>query len=399
MMRKLLLAGLIALTSGLALGQTKLPKVLLAPPTTTTAGTVYYWNGSAWAEFTGNVSGTQCFQESSSGVPSWGACGSGGSGLVVGTTTITSGTNLDIEYNNAGVLGEKGVTGTGNVVEATSPTISGPTFTGSVTATGLITNADLANSTISGISLGSNLATLTISSPLTGTSYNGSSAVSIGCSTCLTGHVFPETVSGTTTSGGIPYFSNTTTLSSSGLLAANALVIGGGAGVAPSTTTTGTGVLTALGINTGSAGAFVVNGGALGTPSSGTLTNATGLPISGITGLGTGVGTILGNNANASGGIVSPTPAAAGDLVYWNGTAWTKFAGNNSGTQVLEENPSGVPAWGTTSGSGTVTSITPGAGLSVAATSTSLTPITSSGTLYEDASYTANFLGGSDDIE
>lgn len=40
----------------------------------------------------------------------------------------------------------------------------------------------------------------------------------------------------------------------------------------------GTGVITALGVNVGSAGAFVVNGGALGTPSSGTLTNATGLP-------------------------------------------------------------------------------------------------------------------------
>jgi hypothetical protein len=49
--------------------------------------------------------------------------------------------------------------------------------------------------------------------------------------------------------------------------------------------TTGTGVLTALGVNTGSAGAFVVNGGALGTPSSGTLTNAAGLPLtSGVTG-------------------------------------------------------------------------------------------------------------------
>lgn len=40
----------------------------------------------------------------------------------------------------------------------------------------------------------------------------------------------------------------------------------------------GTGVITALGVNVGSAGAFVVNGGALGTPSSGTLTNCTGLP-------------------------------------------------------------------------------------------------------------------------
>jgi hypothetical protein len=45
----------------------------------------------------------------------------------------------------------------------------------------------------------------------------------------------------------------------------------------------GTGVATALAVNVGSAGAPVVNGGALGTPSSGALTNCTGLPISGLT--------------------------------------------------------------------------------------------------------------------
>ena len=78
------------------------------------------------------------------------------------------------------------------------------------------------------------------------------------------------------TSGGVPYFSSTSTIASSAALAANALVIGGGAGVAPSTVTTGTGVVTALGVNTGTAGAFVVNGGVLGTPSSGTVTNLTG---------------------------------------------------------------------------------------------------------------------------
>jgi hypothetical protein len=77
------------------------------------------------------------------------------------------------------------------------------------------------------------------------------------------------------TSGGVPYFSSGTTWASSAALAANAIVVGGGAGVAPATVTTGTGVVTALGVAVGSAGAFVVNGGALGTPSSGTLSSCT----------------------------------------------------------------------------------------------------------------------------
>ena len=53
------------------------------------------------------------------------------------------------------------------------------------------------------------------------------------------------TVAGT--SGGIPYFSSASTWASSGALTANALMIGGGAGSAPSTTTTGSGILTFLG--------------------------------------------------------------------------------------------------------------------------------------------------------
>lgn len=67
----------------------------------------------------------------------------------------------------------------------------------------------------------------------------------------------------------------------------------------------GTDVATALGVNVGSTGAVVVNGGALGTPSSGTLTNATGLPVStGVSGLGTNVATALGVNVGSSGAVV-----------------------------------------------------------------------------------------------
>jgi len=47
----------------------------------------------------------------------------------------------------------------------------------------------------------------------------------------------------------------------------------------------GTGVATALAVNVGTAGSVVVNGGVLGTPSSGTATNLTGLPLTtGVTG-------------------------------------------------------------------------------------------------------------------
>lgn len=76
-----------------------------------------------------------------------------------------------------------------------------------------------------------------------------------------------------------------TSVTAAGTLANNALAIGQGS-KALATTTTGTGILTALGVNVGSAGAPVVFNGALGTPSSGTLTSATGLPLTtGVTGI------------------------------------------------------------------------------------------------------------------
>ena len=60
------------------------------------------------------------------------------------------------------------------------------------------------------------------------------------------------------------------------------ICLGGTSPAIACTTAPGTGVITALGVNVGTAGAFVANGGALGTPSSGTGTNITGIPAANI---------------------------------------------------------------------------------------------------------------------
>lgn len=66
------------------------------------------------------------------------------------------------------------------------------------------------------------------------------------------------------------------------------------------------GDLTVSGAATIPAGTALVSGGALGTPSSGTLTNATGLPIStGVSGLGTSVATALAVAVGSAGGPVT----------------------------------------------------------------------------------------------
>jgi hypothetical protein len=166
------------------------------------------------------------------------------------------------------VVSANGLAGT--VATATTT----PAITLSTTITGILKGNGTA---ISAVTVGSGLSfdgtTLSATGGGTGT------VTSVSFTGGLISVADPTTTPALTvagTSGGIPYFSSASTWATSAALAANALVVGGGAGVAPSTITTGTGVVTALGVNVGSTGAFVTFDGALGTPSSGTVTNLTG---------------------------------------------------------------------------------------------------------------------------
>lgn len=71
------------------------------------------------------------------------------SSIVVGTTTITSGTTTRVLYDNAGVVGEYVITGTGNVVMSNSPTfLDDITIGTAATATGSILFNGLTSGTV-----------------------------------------------------------------------------------------------------------------------------------------------------------------------------------------------------------------------------------------------------------
>ncbi len=106
-----------------------------------------------------------------------------------GTITIPSGTDTLVARNTTDTLTNKSISGTGNTLTN-------------------IGNASLTNSTISGVALGSNLFSLTIGTGLTGTSYNGSAAVTVAIDSTVATLTGTQTLTNKTISGASNTLSN-----------------------------------------------------------------------------------------------------------------------------------------------------------------------------------------------
>jgi len=102
--------------------------------------------------------------------------------LNTGTLTLPTSTDTLVARNTTDTLTNKTISGTGN------------TFSN-------IPNSALTNSTISGVALGSNLFTLTIGTGLTGTSYNGSAAVTVAIDSTVVTLTGTQTLTNKTING------------------------------------------------------------------------------------------------------------------------------------------------------------------------------------------------------
>jgi hypothetical protein len=84
----------------------------------------------------------------------------------------------------------------------------------------------------------------------------------------------------------------------------------------------------------------------LGTPGSGTLTNCTGLPVGGITGLGTGVATFLATPSSANlAAAITDEQGSAGALVFSIAPIFATSIGLSSGQSFWPDGTSSAPAY------------------------------------------------------
>lgn len=258
--------------------------------------------------------------------------------VATGATTGGSTAIPVITFNNKGLV--TGVTTA--VVVAPAGTLSGTTLAATV-VTSSLTSVGTLTGGATGAGFTVNLGTSTLSGNVPIANLAGGTGAS--SSTFLRGDNSWVAV-GTVTSSGTP---------TSGQLASwtSASNIQG--------VTTGTGVLTALGVNTGSAGAFVVNGGALGTPASGVGTNLTGTAASLTAG-------------NATKWTTGRTISITGDLAYTS--AALDGAGNVTAVGTLATVNSNVGAFGSATQVGTFT--VNAKGLVTAAANVTVTPAVAS---------------------
>lgn len=253
----------------------------------------------------------------------------------IGGTGLDNSASTGIPLWTAGTQSILGTTGTGTVVRSISPTFTGTILGAAETLSGILTT----NVTGGGVQClqASNTGVVTGTGSACG---SGGGAVS---------SVFTRT-------GAVVAASNDYTIAQIAGL--------------------GTGIATALGINIGSAGAPVLFNGAGGTPSSLTLTNATGCAVSScVGGLGTNVATFLGtpSSANLRAALTDETGTGVAyfvggalgtpsSVILTNGTGLVASTGTTAtGTPSSTTYLRGDNTWSTPSGSGTVTSVATGA--------------------------------------